>query len=82
MIPTRIALDPDLYDHATEVARRQDISLAELCRRALSREVARYPEDTAQDPKRRPWMAYLGSLEGRSGDSLTVDQVVYGRDAS
>lgn len=82
MIPTRITLDPDLYDHASELARRQDISLAELCRRALSREVARYPEAAVRNRKRRPWMAYLGSVDGRRGDSRTVDEIVYGSDAS
>ena len=82
MIPTRIALDPDLYDHATEVARRQDISLAELCRRALSREVARHPGAAVRNQERRPWMAFLGTIEGRSGDSCAVDEIVYGRDAS
>lgn len=82
MIPTRIILDPDLYDQATEVARRQDISLAELCRRALIREVARYPGAAVLHQKRRPWMAYLGTIEGRSGDSRAVDEIVYRSDGS
>ena len=82
MIPTRIALEPDLYDHASEVARRRGISLGELCRRALREAVARYPEAAVTIPNERPWMAYLGRLEGRPQDSRTVDEVVYGRDAS
>ena len=82
MIPTRISLEPDLYDHASEVARRQDISLAELCRRALRREVAHYPEAAAGSAPDRPWMTYLGSLAGRRQDSRSVDSVVYGHKAT
>lgn len=82
MIPTRIALSPDLYDHASEVARRRGITLGELCRRALREAVARYPEAAAGNPGDRPWMAYLGTLQGGRRDSRTVDKVVYGRGAS
>ena len=80
MITTRITLDPDLYDHASEVARRRGISLAEFCRRVLRDAVARCPEAASRSPLDRPWMAYLGTIEGRAQDSRTVDEVVYGRD--
>ncbi|MDE2763397.1 MAG: ribbon-helix-helix domain-containing protein [Gemmatimonadota bacterium] len=79
MIPTRIALDPDLYDHASEVARRRGVSLAELCRQALREAVARHPEAAPGSSGDRPWMAYLGTLSGRPRDSCRVDEVVYGR---
>ena len=54
------------------MARRQGISLAELCRRSLRETVSREPVD-------RPWMAYAGVLDGEPDDSVSVDDVVYGR---
>ncbi len=74
MIRTQISVDEDLYRRAKTVARRQGISLAELCRRALQEAVARQPSD-------KPWMAFAGIIEGDEGDSCTVDDVVYGREA-
>ncbi|MYA63952.1 MAG: hypothetical protein F4139_06285 [Gemmatimonadetes bacterium] len=74
MIPLRISLDRDLYEQADRVSRRQGVSLADFCRRTLREALAGYPED-------KPWMAYVGSLEGRANDSRTVDAVVYGHDA-
>ena len=73
MIPIRISLDRDLYEHADRVSRRLGVSLAEFCRLTLREALTRYPQD-------RPWMAHLGSLEGRANDSSTVDAVVYGHD--
>ena len=73
MIPIRISLDRELYEHADRVSRRRGVSLAEFCRRTLSEALARYPED-------KPWMAYVGSLEGHANDSSNVDAVVYGHD--
>lgn len=55
------------------MARRQGISLAELCRRSLR-------ETVSQEPVDRPWMAYAGIIDGQPDDSGTVDDVVYGRD--
>ncbi len=80
MIPTRITLDPDLYDHASEVARRRGISLGELCNQALREAVARHPEAAPGKSGDRPWMAYLGTLNGRPRDSCRVDEVVYRRE--
>jgi hypothetical protein len=73
MIRTQISVDAALYAKAKEIARRQGISLAELCRRSLEQAVARQPSD-------KPWMRYAGIVEGNPEDSSTVDQVVYGRD--
>ncbi|MDE2875613.1 MAG: hypothetical protein OXU69_04375 [Gemmatimonadota bacterium] len=74
MIPIRISLDREIYEHADRVSRRQGVSLADFCRRTLREALAQYPSD-------KPWMAYVGGLEGSTDDSSTVDAVVYGRDA-
>lgn len=74
MIRTQISVDAELYERAKELAQRQGISLAELCRRGLRELVTRVPSD-------KPWMAYAGTIDdGHPDDSSTVDQVVYGRD--
>ena len=72
MTRMQISLDQDLYSRAKSMARRQGISLAELCRRSLRETVSREPVD-------RPWMAYAGVLDGAPDDSETVDENVYGR---
>ncbi len=74
MIRTQISVDEELYERAKTLAKREGISLAELCRRSLREAVARSPSD-------KPWMAYAGTIEGHEDDSSTVDEVVYGRDA-
>ena len=74
MIRTQISVDQELYERAKDLAKRQGISLAELCRRSLQEAVSRQPSD-------KPWMAYVGDLDGHPDDSSTVDDVVYGRDA-
>ena len=68
MIRTQISLDQELYSRAKSMARRQGISLAELCRRSLRETVSREPVD-------RPWMAYAGLLDGEPDDSESVDAV-------
>jgi len=73
MIRTQISVDEELYARAKEVARREGVSLAELCRRSLEHAVARHPSG-------KPWMAFAGVLEGRLDDSTSVDEVVYGRE--
>jgi hypothetical protein len=73
MIRTQISVDADLYAKARATARRQGISLAELCRRGLEEAVARQPSG-------KPWMKYAGIVEGSPEDSSSVDAVVYGRD--
>lgn len=72
MIRTQISVDEELYRRAKQLARRHGISLAELCRRSLEEAVGREPSD-------KPWMAYAGIVEGDEDDSMTVDEVVYGR---
>ena len=73
MIRTQISVDRELYQRAKELAKRQGISLAELCRRSLQAAVSR-------EPSSKPWMAFAGDLDGHPDDSTTVDEVVYGRD--
>jgi hypothetical protein len=73
MVRTQISVDEGLYERAKSVAKRHGISLAELCRRGLE-------ELLAKEPSAKPWMAYAGIVEGDEGDSLTVDEVVYGRE--
>jgi hypothetical protein len=73
MIRTQVSLDEDMYREAKKEARRQGISFAELCRRALARVLR--PGSVNE-----PWMSYAGAVE--SGDkkaSRTIDEVVYGR---
>ena len=72
MIRTQISVDRELYERAKSMARRQGISLAELCRRSLR-------ETLSREPVNKPWMAYAGILDGEADDSGTVDEVVYGR---
>lgn len=74
MIRTQISVDEETYARAKDAARRQGISLAELCRRSLA-------ETLARESSSHPWMVYVGSLEGRTEDSATVDDVVYGRES-
>jgi hypothetical protein len=74
MIRTQISFDEVLYKRAKGAARRQGVSLAELCRRSLAEAVARV--DT-----KHPWMSFVGVVDGEPTDSASVDDVVYGRDA-
>ena len=74
MIRTQISFDKTLYDRAKRAAKRQGVSLAELCRRSIAEVVAR-------DDSHYPWMKYVGAVDGSENDSSSVDEVVYGRDA-
>ncbi len=74
MIRTQISFDKPLYDRAKRAAKRQGVSLAELCRRSVAEAVGR--DDTGH-----PWMSYIGIVDGDRNDSASVDDVVYGRDA-
>ena len=74
MIRTQISVDEETYARAKDAARRQGISLAELCRRSLA-------ETLSRESSSHPWMVYVGILEGRTEDSATVDDVVYGRES-
>lgn len=73
MIRTQISFDESLYDRAKKLAKKENISLAELCRQSLSVRVAR-------EPSNKPWMAFAGMFEGNSEDSESVDTVVYDRE--
>jgi hypothetical protein len=74
MIRTQISFDKSLYERAKRAAKRQGVSLAELCRRSIAEVVAR-------DDTQYPWMKYIGAVDGEPNDSSSVDDVVYGRDA-
>ena len=75
MVRTQIALDEDMYKEAQDEARRQGISYAELCRRALALVLPRGTET-----KSKPWMRFAGIVgSGDPTSSQTVDEVVYGR---
>jgi hypothetical protein len=73
MIRTQISFDEALYERAKRAAKRRGISLAELCRSSVAEVVGR-------DDSGRPWMNYVGVVEGDPGDSSSVDDVVYGRE--
>jgi hypothetical protein len=74
MIRTQISFDETLYEVARREARRQGISLSEMCRRALRDAVADVPTNA-------PWMRYAGAFaSGDPNASETVDAVVYGRE--
>lgn len=74
MIRTQISLDETLYKRAKRAAKRQGVSLAELCRRGVAEVVARDDTD-------HPWMGYIGVIDGEPDDSTSVDEVVYRRGA-
>ena len=60
MIRTQISVDEEMYARAKDAARRQGISLAELCRRSLAQTLSR-------ESASHPWMAYVGILRGPGG---------------
>ncbi len=73
MIRTQISFDKALYRRAQRYARRQRISLAELCRRGVR-------EALSHEASISPWMRFAGAFA--SGDreaSRSIDEVVYGR---
>jgi hypothetical protein len=76
MVRTQIALDEEMHRAAQDEARRQGISFAELCRRALALVLKR--ESEKED---MPWMRFAGSIDtGDPDSSISVDEVVYGRE--
>jgi cytidylate kinase len=74
MIRTQISFDDVLYERAKRIAKRQGVSLAELCRRSVAEVVAR-------DATEHGWMKYVGSIDGELNDSSSVDDIVYGRES-
>jgi hypothetical protein len=73
MIRTHISFDADLYERARKSAKRNGISFAELCRRAVAEVVAR-------ESSKQPWMSFAGIFEGSEGDSESVDSIAYARE--
>jgi len=62
-----------MYREAQREARRQGISFAEFCRRALAQKLG-------HQALKEPWMSYAGVVEsGDENASRSVDEVVYGR---
>jgi hypothetical protein len=74
MIRTQISFDKALYERAKRTAKRQGVSLSELCRRSVA-------EAVAHDDTDKPWMRYAGTVDGDLDDSTRVDEIVYGRNA-
>lgn len=71
MIRTQISLDRHEYALLKKAAKALGISVAELVRRAVRRELP-----SSSDA---PWMRYAGFVEsGNSQSSETVDEIVYG----
>jgi hypothetical protein len=74
MIWTQVSLEEKMYRKALDEAKRQGISFAEFCRRALAR-MLRHRSDGL------PHMRYAGIIEDAGPDaSQRVDEVVYGRE--
>jgi hypothetical protein len=73
MIRTQVSLEEEMYREAKREARRQGISFAELCRRALAQVLG-------HRALKDPYMGYAGAIESGDEDaSRSVDEVVYGR---
>ncbi|MBI3181103.1 MAG: hypothetical protein HYZ28_03065 [Myxococcales bacterium] len=78
MIRTQISFDPPLYRAAQAEASRRGISLAELCRRALARELGKQ----GGLPSKKPWMRFAGVLAGggsRASENEGIDRDLYGQ---
>jgi len=72
MVRTQISLEEEDMDLAHVTAANYGISVAELMRRVLRKEL---PPIGA-----KPWMKYCGSLtSGSSTTSAEIDELVYGR---
>jgi hypothetical protein len=70
MIRTQVSLDPEDYKAAKAEAAAQGISIAEFVRRAVRDKL---PVDNS-----RPWMRYIGMVEGDPHSTESIDDVVYG----
>ena len=80
MIRTQVSFDIDTYRAAQAEARREGISFAELCRRAIARILAERQAQRKGNGSQTPWMRLAGALSSGDPDaSRTVDAVVYGR---
>lgn len=71
MIRTQISLDAREYALLKKEAKARGISVAELIRRSVRRELP-----SSSDA---PWMRYAGFVEsGNAQSSETIDEIVYG----
>jgi len=74
-----VSFDEKTYKAAKKEARRQGISFAELCRRAIARVLAGRVVAQGGSAPGQPWMRLAGSLESCDPEaSRSVDSVVYG----
>ena len=72
MTRTQISLEKEEMEIAQLTAKAYGISLAEMMRRALRKEIS--PDQA------KPWMKYCGSIAtGGSVSAAEVDELVYGR---
>ena len=74
MIRKQVFSDKKLYERAKSVAKKQGVSFAELCRRSLAEAVSRQKDE-------RPWMRFVGIVDGDRGDSTRIDAAFYERNA-
>lgn len=72
MIRTQISLEKEEYTLAKKEAKQLGISVAELIRRSLRKNLPA--------PGKSPWMRYAGLVEtGDPKSSQRIDEIVYGR---
>ena len=72
MTRTQISLEQEEMEIAQLTAKAYGISLAEMMRRALRKEIT--PDQG------KPWMKYCGSItSGASVTAADIDELVYGR---
>ena len=69
----QISIEPDLDAALGRAARAQGVSKAALVRRYVAEELKPLPK--LEDD---PLWGFVGVVEGASGDSRSVDDVVYG----
>jgi hypothetical protein len=72
MIRTQISLEPDVYEEAKVYAAESGISLAEFCRQSVTEQLVKYR-------KAGPIARFAGVYLGQPDDSLSVDEIVYGK---
>ena len=74
MIRTQVSLEEKTYREARSEAKRQGVSFAEFCRRALDAALRHRGGEKA-------WMRFSGAIDAPIPDaSQSVDEVLYTRD--
>lgn len=72
MIRTQISLEEEVYDEAKLYAAECGISLAEFCRQSVAEQLSKYR-------KAGPIARFAGIYDGDPNDSVSVDEIVYGK---